>query len=84
MLERKHAITGEVLEPITFVLAYRTAFSNKDDHITVLPLLAMTYINSPSLQSQVSQWQTIFLLTHFQPVIVRLQRHVWLYIQTFI
>jgi len=47
MVERTDAITNEVLEPITFVLAYPKVFSNKEDQFTVLPLLAMSHIRSP-------------------------------------
>jgi len=47
LLELTDAITNDVLEPITFVLAYQNVFSNKGEHITVLPLFAMTYIDSP-------------------------------------
>ena len=47
MLERTEAVTNKVLEPTTFFLAYPNVFSNKDDQITMLPILAMTYNHSP-------------------------------------
>ena len=36
MLERTDAITNEVLEPITFVLAYRTVYTYPETTITQL------------------------------------------------
>ena len=47
MLELTEATLNEVLEQITFVLAYLTIFSTKEDQLTVLPLSAMPYIHTP-------------------------------------
>jgi hypothetical protein len=41
MLERKNALTKEVLEPITFVLAYPTTFNDKVMQIIFLLILLL-------------------------------------------
>ena len=73
MLERKDAITNEVLEPTKFVLAYTTLFSIKHYHLTVLPLLPMTHIYSPQIQSQVSHGKHSLHLYPLSGAVMRLQ-----------
>ena len=84
MLERRDAITNEVLEPTTFVVAYPNVFSNKDYQLTVLPLLAMTHNHSLQIQSQVSHGKHSLHLYTLLAAILILPRHAWLHIQTFI
>ena len=84
MLERTDAITNAILEPTTFVLAYRTVFSNKHYQLTVLPLLAVTHIHSLQIQSQVSHGKHSLHLYTLSGAVMRLPRHAWLYIQSFL
>jgi len=84
MVERTDAITNEVLEPITFVLAYLNVFSNKEDQFTVLPLLAMTHPLTIITISGITVANILCIPTNFQPAILRLSCYVWLYIQTFL
>jgi len=84
MLERTNAITNEVLDPTTFVLAYPTVFSNKQYQLTVLPLLPMTHIQSLQIQSQVSHGKHSLHLYPLLAAILRLPRHALLDIQTFL
>ena len=84
MLERTDAITNEVLEQTSFVLAYTTVFSIKHYQLTVLPLLAMTHIHSLQIQSQVSHGKYSLHLYTLSGAVVRLPRHAYLYIQTFL
>jgi len=44
MLERTDAITNEVLEPITFILAYSTVLTNNRDLKTSFGLQSMTTV----------------------------------------
>ena len=71
-------------KPTNFVLAYPTVFSNKHYQLTVLPLLAMTLIHSPQSHSLVSHGKHSLHLYPLLAAILRLPRHAWLYIQTFL
>jgi len=84
MVERTDAITNEVLEPITFVLAHLNVFCDKEDQFTVLPQLAMTHPLTIITISGITVTNILCTSTNFQPAILRLSCYVWLCIQTFL